>query len=792
MAVVVCALAGVAPLVSRAVTPDRPARAAADLDDALRVSGSRPVVVFVHGTSRSAAVEAIDTAGLELITVFESVGVPVAAGTPAQIRTLLDAEGVTYVEPNRELDLLLDTSRVAIRAREAKKTPGLGFDGRGQTIAIVDTGVDGTHPMFTLPDGSSKVVRNLKVACEDVLCPRGEPVDSFLVDVEPFGNDSDTLSLGGHGTHVAGIAAGVRVESPAGHAFSGVATGAKIVSISAGQVISVYGASAALDWIARHHADPCGDRSCPPITVVNNSYGATAEFDVNSIRTKLQNAIVDAGVVMVWANGNGDDLNDGGDGSDNRSGGDAQNPKPGILSVANYDDGGTGTRDGSLDASSSRGHAARPGTWPDLSAPGTAITSACRPQLVICSGAGADPNYGTISGTSMAAPHVAGVVALLRQANPALTPAQIEDILEDTAHKFVFGAPYQLSPKTGNDTGSSFDKGHGLVDVVAALGRALNTSVAPPPAPMCSTGPSIVDGAGDASEPAGPSEPTLDIRAVRIGWDATAKSLRFVLTLEDLAETNPPGTAAIAYDVGFGHANGVYAVHASRDSTGATSAVLLREASPSRQTLADIETAFDPAADTVTIVLRNRHLEGTDVPRFADGMQLTGLTANAFRYVGTPAGSVGFYTDRAAGTCAFSLGAPPPATGATPFPETPVPLDGTVTAAKGFEVSGVSPANNVQHTCAGPRDPSCLTYVVEVQAAKAATLVVSLSSAMVADDWDLYLYDQNGTGVTSSGNPTTVLEEVSIPASGTVRYTIVVQPFLATTASPFTLTATLQ
>ncbi|HVL86978.1 MAG TPA: S8 family serine peptidase, partial [Candidatus Thermoplasmatota archaeon] len=85
---------------------------------------------------------------------------------------------------------------------------------------------------------------------------------------------------------------------------------------------------------------------------------------------------------------------------------------------------------------------------------------------------GGNPWYVTKTGTSMAAPHVAGVVALVRQANPDLTPAQIEHLLETTAFKFASGAPYAADP-TNPDSLSSFDKGHGLVDAKAAVLAAL-------------------------------------------------------------------------------------------------------------------------------------------------------------------------------------------------------------------------------------------------------------------------------------------------------------------------------
>ena len=114
-------------------------------------------------------------------------------------------------------------------------------------------------------------------------------------------------------------------------------------------------------------------------------------------------------------------------------------------------------------------------TYPDVSAPGEAITSACRPYLAICA-TGLDfrngpglldvGTFNTISGTSMAAPHIAGIVAQLFQADPSATPAEIETALKSTAHQYADGAAYE---QTSAGT-TSFDKGHGLVDVVAAVG----------------------------------------------------------------------------------------------------------------------------------------------------------------------------------------------------------------------------------------------------------------------------------------------------------------------------------
>jgi serine protease AprX len=71
------------------------------------------------------------------------------------------------------------------------------------------------------------------------------------------------------------------------------------------------------------------------------------------------------------------------------------------------------------------------------------------------------------SGTSFAAPEIAGIVALLFQADPTASAAMIEDALKSTAYKYASGAPYQ---QVGRYT-SSYDKGTGLADAYAAALR---------------------------------------------------------------------------------------------------------------------------------------------------------------------------------------------------------------------------------------------------------------------------------------------------------------------------------
>jgi serine protease AprX len=268
---------------------------------------------------------------------------------------------------------------------------------------------------------------------------------------------------------VAGIAVGNELTLLDGTRVGGVAPGARLVMLSASTaLVDIEGA---LRWVLRHHAAPCGPAvpaaACPPIRVVSNSWGANSQEVF-----RLQRALAAAGVVTVWATGN-----QGGDGSTSQSNPAGVDQTPGILSAADYDDRGTGTRDGRISPGSSRGQADRPETWPDLSAPGTGIISSCRPYLWICTLLGQEPHdgpgpndvgtYEPMTGTSMSAPGIAGIVAQLCQADPGATPARIEDVLKATAHKYRDGAPYQ---RVGRST-SSYDKGAGLADAYAAALR---------------------------------------------------------------------------------------------------------------------------------------------------------------------------------------------------------------------------------------------------------------------------------------------------------------------------------
>ena len=442
--------------------------------------------VMVHGTDIAVARAAVAATGMQLVTTYDKVGVAVATASASQVDAARTQPGVTYLEGNTPIEYTLETSNTATRGAEAVSTltgaNGSPLDGTGVSVAVIDSGIDPTHPFFGGEDGSSAVVANLKSLCLD----ESTQTSDCVVEV-PNVVDTDTISGGGHGTHVSGIVGGRATTLTDGTQLQGAAPGASLVSISTGAVLLIIGADSALNWVLENHAAPCGEgvpaSECPPIKVTNNSYGPIGggEFDPNSATVKIQRALAAEGVATVWAAGN-----DGGDGSESLTNPPGQDPTGGILSVASYYDQATGTRDGNVSDYSSRGDAADSSTWPDISAPGEDIESSCRPYLLIC-GSGLQPNNGpglldlgtfnTISGTSMAAPHIAGIVAQLFQADPTATPAEVEAALKSTAYQYTDGAAYSSS----GGYSTSFDKGTGLVDVVAAA-QSMTATTADAPA----------------------------------------------------------------------------------------------------------------------------------------------------------------------------------------------------------------------------------------------------------------------------------------------------------------------
>ena len=323
----------------------------------------------------------------------------------ANVSRLLGRTNIRSLYLDRELDYYLHESTAVIGATAARSD--FGVDGSGVGVAVIDSGVDGTHG--DLPFGS-KVVQNVKIIGSVGL------TSNIVQAVENLPN-SDTSS--GHGTHCAGAVAGSGAQS--GGLHTGVAPGAHILGVGTGDAIFVFHALEGFDYVL-------ANRDTYDIRVISNSWGTTGAYDPNDPVNVASKVAHDAGVTVVFAAGNEGP-------ADN-----TLNPysvAPWVIGVA------AGNKDGATLADfSSRGVAGDAILKPTITAPGVDIVSARAINTVLpLLGAPSDinldpaliPYYTTMSGTSMATPEIAGVCALLLSANPSLTPAQIRHTLVSTA-----------------------------------------------------------------------------------------------------------------------------------------------------------------------------------------------------------------------------------------------------------------------------------------------------------------------------------------------------------------------
>jgi serine protease AprX len=373
------------------------------------------VIVYRHQPTDA------DVADLQSVGVLGGTRyrmLPMISVTTTKYRLLLISHlaAVRSIYGNRTLQWNLEpAARNVIGAERVRSTAdltaanhGTPISGRGVTVAVLDTGVDGTHP-----DLAGRVVQNLKLADT-----QGQGVGFNYPLVSASLPDTDQVY--GHGTFVAGIVAGNGQQS-AGK-FAGVASGANILGLSAGDASLLFILSG-FDYLL-------ANASSFNVRVVNCSFSANTVFDINdpvNIATKM---LTDAGVSVVFSAGN------------TGPGADSLNPysvAPWVVSVGATDVAGK------LAKFSSRGDFGSPLFRPTLVAPGVSTVS-LRPSTVasVTSASGAAeqdaqlstserPYYTTGSGTSFSAPQVAGVIALMLEANPDLTPAQIRDILQRTA-----------------------------------------------------------------------------------------------------------------------------------------------------------------------------------------------------------------------------------------------------------------------------------------------------------------------------------------------------------------------
>lgn len=331
----------------------------------------------------------------------------------AGVTRLLGTPGLKSLYLDRRLEYFLHESVALIGADRARTE--LGADGKGIGIAVIDSGIDATHPDLKF---GTKVVQNVKIVG---LSASDSPTGTGIVQVIENLPNSDSSS--GHGTHCASTAAGSGAAS-GGH-YAGVAPGAHLVGIGTGDTLFVFYALEGFDYAI-------ANRSKYNIKVISNSWGSTMEpgeaFDPNDPINVASKVAHDAGMTVVFAAGN------------SGPGTDTMNPysiAPWVIGVAN------GLKDGrTLSTSSSRGRYQDDLVRPTITAPGTNIVAARAPNTILPPlGADLDANlqpewipyYTHMSGTSMACPHIAGVVSLLYQVRADMTPDLAKRILVNTA-----------------------------------------------------------------------------------------------------------------------------------------------------------------------------------------------------------------------------------------------------------------------------------------------------------------------------------------------------------------------
>ena len=394
------------------------------------------------GTQASVA-RRIETAvpGAEIRWRYKLVANGMAVVVPrSQLDRLSSLPGVETLYPSVRYRTQLDRSAPQIGA-SALWGPGLASAGQGVKIAIIDEGIDQTHPFFspagyTMPAGYPKgqtAYTNAKVIVARAFPPASP---TWKHASKPF--DPEFSS---HGTHVAGIAAGNANTLAEGVRISGVAPRAYLGNYKALTIPT--DADVGLDGNSPELVAAIEAAVADGMDVINMSLGEPEIEPSRDIVVKALGAAARAGVVPVVSAGN--DFDEFGRGS---IGSPAAAPEAITVGAVSTSRGGP---EGVVASFSSGGPTPLSlQLKPELSAPGVGILSAA-PRSA----------YTSLSGTSMAAPHIAGAVALLLQRHPTWTPAQVKSALTLT------GDP-AYSNDLKSEESSALRAGGGIADLPRA------------------------------------------------------------------------------------------------------------------------------------------------------------------------------------------------------------------------------------------------------------------------------------------------------------------------------------
>ena len=477
-----------------------PAQAAAPAAQRAALKDGTAILQVRDGGARAKLRSALAARGLRA-QPLKVLPMVVVRGPADALRSAARSPDVVSAHPDRRLAFELWQGTPVVFGGRQAELAALGYDGRGVNIAIVDSGVDGLHN-----DLADHMVANHKVLeAGGVATVQGCP---------PVPENCD-WDDNGHGSHVAGIAAGDGTES-AGF-YKGIAPGAGVVGYSVG-----FGPSILFPVVAYDHilANPQLG-----VKVVNSSFGVTGggRFDSTDPINQATKRLHAAGITVVFSNGNSGTnaagTPTGASDCSQTGASDAckTNPysvAPWVLSAA----GGRKDVDGPRSAQQLSFYSARGDPDPQvapsgetidysptLTAPGTNVRSVLDPTATPNSAItiSNDPSaatpppgkealeafYTPLTGTSMAAPALTGAVAVMQSAAKArlgrfLTPAEVEGIVTgnadamtpvDALYDFPCGTPGTdcgTAPDGLGLTGQPLEKwqnGAGYLDIPGAI-----------------------------------------------------------------------------------------------------------------------------------------------------------------------------------------------------------------------------------------------------------------------------------------------------------------------------------
>ncbi|WP_409250711.1 S8 family serine peptidase [Bacillus sp. SCS-153A] len=414
------------------------------------------IVTFKDGVLENGT-NILKSAGITKGISFESLPMAGVLATKNQVEKLAESSEVVSIYLNSALEYenadatsITGVDKVRTNAAMTKQNGGFPVSGKGVGVVINDSGVDGTHNDHKY---GSHLVQN-------VLGSTNLNAMSGILPVTYTENVPNTDNNSGHGTHVAGIVGGTGAMS--GGKYEGVAPGANLIGYGSGAALAMLDTLGGFDYALTHQREY-------NIRVITNSWGATSQagqafdpYDPINIATKK---LFDRGIVTVFSAGNS--------GPDASTISGNYKKAPWVVTVA------AGNDAYELASFSSRGEKGKGGTvvvdgmewtWsdrPTITAPGVDIISTRVLSPIPVLGAPKDvqnidpahiPYYTTMSGTSMAAPHAAGVIALMLDADPTLTPLEVKNILEETA-----------KPMPGYE---AWETGAGYIDAFKAVEKA--------------------------------------------------------------------------------------------------------------------------------------------------------------------------------------------------------------------------------------------------------------------------------------------------------------------------------